>query len=209
MSRVMADLCQLLQVKQLRTSVYHPQTDGLVERFNKTQKQMLRRVIAEDGRDWDLMIPYVLFRVREIPQASTGFTPFELLFGRQPRGLLDVAREAWENQPNQNRSLVEHVRNMRERNDRVMPLVREHLVTAQRAQQRLYNRPAQAPGVPARGPCHGLGPDSCLKIPGHLARALHRSGAGGSSHLSGSPARKTMGRINLPRKLTKKVDGTA
>ncbi|KAI2645214.1 Retrovirus-related Pol polyprotein [Labeo rohita] len=92
MSRLMADLCRLLRVKQLRTTVYHPQTDGLVERFNQTLKQMLRRVAAEDKRDWDLMIPYVLFGIREVPQASTAFTPFELLFGRQPRGLLDIAR---------------------------------------------------------------------------------------------------------------------
>ncbi|KAL1279885.1 hypothetical protein QQF64_014485 [Cirrhinus molitorella] len=99
MSRLMADLCRLLHVKQLRTTVYHPQTDGLVERFNKTLKQMLRRVAAEEKRDWDQMLPYVLFGIREVPQASTGFTPFELLFGRQPRGLLDVAREAWEQQP--------------------------------------------------------------------------------------------------------------
>lgn len=63
MSRLMADLCKLLQVKQLRTSVYHPQTDGLVERFNQTLKRMLRRVVVEDGRDWDLMLPYVLFGV--------------------------------------------------------------------------------------------------------------------------------------------------
>ncbi len=60
---------------------------------------MLRRVVAEDKRDWDLMIPYVLSGIRKVPQASTGFTPFELLFGRQPRGLLDVAKEAWEQQP--------------------------------------------------------------------------------------------------------------
>ncbi len=106
MSQVMADLCQLLQVKQLRTSVYHMQTDGLVERFNKTLKQMLRRVVAKDGRDWDLMILYMLFGVREIPQASTEFTPFQLLFGRQPRGLLDVAKEAWENQPNHNQTIL-------------------------------------------------------------------------------------------------------
>ncbi|KAL0200310.1 hypothetical protein M9458_003497, partial [Cirrhinus mrigala] len=78
MSRLMADLAQLLKVKQLRTSVYHPQTDGLVERFNQTLKQMLRRVASEDKKDWDLMLPYVLFGVREVPQASTGFTPFEL-----------------------------------------------------------------------------------------------------------------------------------
>ncbi|KAI2645182.1 Retrovirus-related Pol polyprotein [Labeo rohita] len=91
MSRLMADLCRLLKVKQVRTSVYHPQTDGLVERFNQTLKQMLRKVAAEDKKDWDLLLPYVLFGVREVPQASTGFTPFELLFGRQPRGLLDIA----------------------------------------------------------------------------------------------------------------------
>ncbi len=143
MSRLMADLCRLLRVKQLRTTVYHPQTDGLVERFNQTLKQMLRRVVAEDRRDWDLMIPYVLFGIREVPQASTGFTPFELLFGRQPRGLLDVAKEAWEQQPAAHRSVVEHVKQMRERIDRVMPLVREHLCKAQQAQQRHFNRAAQ------------------------------------------------------------------
>uniref|UniRef100_A0A9J7X964 Gypsy retrotransposon integrase-like protein 1 n=1 Tax=Cyprinus carpio carpio TaxID=630221 RepID=A0A9J7X964_CYPCA len=130
MSRTMADLCHLLKVKQLQTTVYHPQTDGLVERFNKTLKQMLRRVAADDRRDWDQMLPYVLFGIREVPQASTGFTPFELLFGRQPRGLLDVAREAWEQQPTAHRTTIEHVREMRERIDRVMPRVREHLAAA-------------------------------------------------------------------------------
>ncbi len=143
MSRTMADLCRLLQVKQLRTTVYHPQTDGLVERFNKTLKQMLRRVAADDRRDWDQMLPYVLFGIREVPQASTGFTPFELLFGRQPRGLLDVAKEAWEQQPAAHRSTIEHVREMRKRIDRVMPLVREHLAAAQEAQRRHYDRAAQ------------------------------------------------------------------
>ncbi len=143
MSRLMADLCRLLQVRQIKTTVYHPQTDGLVERFNQTLKQMLHRVAADDRRDWDKMLPYVLFGIREVPQASTGFTPFELLFGRQPRGLLDVAREAWEQQPAAHRSTLEHVREMRERIDRVMPLVREHLTKAQQAQQRHYDRAAQ------------------------------------------------------------------
>ncbi len=143
MSRLMADLCRLLNVKQLRTTVYHLQSDGLVEQFNQTLKQMLCRVAAEDKCDWDRMLPYVLFGIREVPQASTGFMPFELLFGRQPRGLLDVAREAWEQQPAAHRSTIEHVRDMRERIDRVMPIVREHLTKAQQAKQRHYNRAAQ------------------------------------------------------------------
>uniref|UniRef100_A0A9J7WVK0 ribonuclease H n=1 Tax=Cyprinus carpio carpio TaxID=630221 RepID=A0A9J7WVK0_CYPCA len=143
MSRVMADLCKLLKIKQLRTTVYHPQTDGLVERFNQTLKLMLRRVAAEDKRDWDKMLPYVLFGIRDVPQVSTGFTPFELLFGRQPRGLLDVGGEAWEQQPAVHCSTIEHVREMRERIDRVMPIVREHMAKVQQAQQRHYNRAAQ------------------------------------------------------------------
>ncbi len=143
MSRLMADLCRLLRVKQLRTTVYHPQTDGLVERFNQTLKQMLRQVVVEDKHDWDLMTPYVLFGICEVPQASTSFTPFELLFGRQPCGLLDVAKEAWEQQPTAHRSVIEHVKQMRERIDRIMPFVREHLSKAQQAQQRHYNWAAQ------------------------------------------------------------------
>ena len=98
MSRVTKELCKLLKVTQLRTSVYHPQTDGLVERFNKTLKQMLRRVVDKDGKNWDYLLPYLMFAIREVPQSSTGFSPFELLYGRNPRGLLDIARETWESE---------------------------------------------------------------------------------------------------------------
>ena len=96
MSRIMKDLCKLMQIKQLRTSVYHPQTDGLVERFNRTLKQMLKKVMEAEGRNWDQLLPFLMFSIREVPQSSTGHSPFELLYGRRPRGLLDIAKEAWE-----------------------------------------------------------------------------------------------------------------
>lgn len=51
MSRLMADLCKLLHVTQLHTSVCHSQTDGLAERFNQTLKRMLQRVVTEYGCD--------------------------------------------------------------------------------------------------------------------------------------------------------------
>ncbi|KAL7871516.1 hypothetical protein SRHO_G00064990 [Serrasalmus rhombeus] len=142
-SWLVAELCKLLCIKHLPTSVYHPETDGLVERFNQTLKRMLRKVVAQDGRDLDLLIPYILFAVREVPQASTGFSPFELLYSRRPRGLLDVVREAWEQQPSLYRSVTEYVREMQQRIDTVAPIVHEHMEEAQRAQQRAYNRPAQ------------------------------------------------------------------
>ncbi|XP_064418480.1 uncharacterized protein LOC135358762 [Latimeria chalumnae] len=143
MSHIMRDLCKLLGVKAIRTSVYHPQTDGLVERFNKTLKLMLRRVISMDGRDWDLMLPYLMFAVREVPQSSTGFSPFELLFARQPRGILDVAKEVWEEQPDKCQNLVDHVMGMRDRIARVTPIVKEHLIQAQQAQALQYNKEAK------------------------------------------------------------------
>lgn len=114
MSKVMKDLCKLLQIKHLRTSVYHPQTDGLVERFNRTLKSMLRRTIEWDGQNWDQLLPFLMFAISEVPQASTGFSPFELLFSHRPRGLLDVMKENWEQQPSPHNTAIEHIEDMRE-----------------------------------------------------------------------------------------------
>lgn len=81
---IKTDVCWLLQVKQVCTSVYHPQTDGLVERFNQTLKRILWHVMDEDSKNWDLFLPSVLFVVCETPQTSMGFMPFKVLFGRRP-----------------------------------------------------------------------------------------------------------------------------
>ena len=143
LSNVITKLYQWLNVKRIRTSVYHPQTDGLVERFNQTLKRMLKKVVDTDGRNWDQLIPYVLFAIREVPQASTGFSPFELLYGRKPRGLLDLAKETWENQPSPHRSVLEHVEGLQARAQKVWPMVRAHMERAQREQCRTYNRGAR------------------------------------------------------------------
>ena len=86
----------MLHVYPIRTTPYHPQTDGLVERFNQTLKAMLKKAATDEGKDWDRVIPYLLFSYREVPQSSTGFSPFKLLYGRSVRGPLDVLREGWE-----------------------------------------------------------------------------------------------------------------
>ena len=75
---------------------YHPQTDGLVEWFNGTLKAMLRKTADEEEWDWDRSLPYLLFAYREVSQASTRFSLFELLYGRHVREPLDILKESWE-----------------------------------------------------------------------------------------------------------------
>ncbi len=87
MSRAISELYELLGIKSIHTSVYHPQTDGLVERFNRTLKSMVRKFVREDARNWDKWLEPLLIAAREVPQASTGFSPFELLYGRRTRGV--------------------------------------------------------------------------------------------------------------------------
>ena len=95
MSELMQQVNTLLRIGHIRTSPYHPQTNGLAERFNGTLKTMIRRFAQEAPGEWDELLPYLLFSYREVPQASTGFSPFELLYGLSVRGPLDILREAW------------------------------------------------------------------------------------------------------------------
>ena len=116
-SRLLKELYRLLHIRHIRTSPYHPQTDGLVQRFNKTLKTMLRKTAVEEGKDWDRVLSYVLFAYREVPQSSTGFSPFELLYGRALRGPLDVLKETWEGNDKSLESVVSHILMMRDHDE--------------------------------------------------------------------------------------------
>ncbi|XP_057201512.1 uncharacterized protein LOC130561305 [Triplophysa rosa] len=140
MSRTLRELYELLGIKSIRTSVFHPQTDGLVERFNRTLKTMIRKFVHEDAKNWDKWLEPLLFAVREVPQASTGFSPFELLYGRQPRGVLDVLKETWEDGPSTSKNEIQYVMDLRTKLHTLGRLSMENLLQAQDKQSRGYNR---------------------------------------------------------------------
>ena len=107
-SELVAEMYRLLHINSLCTSLYYPQTDGMVERFNGTLKEMLRKCATTDGKDWDCLLPYVLFIYREAPYESTGFSLFELLYGREFRGPLNVLKEEWQAKSS-NESVISHI----------------------------------------------------------------------------------------------------
>ena len=77
-SDCMREVTRLLSIKQLTTTPYHPMCNGLTEKFNRTMKSMLKRLCSEQPRQWHRYINPLLFAYREVPQESTGFSPFEL-----------------------------------------------------------------------------------------------------------------------------------
>jgi transposase InsO family protein len=102
-------------MKPIHTTPHHSKTDGLVERFNHTLKGMLRKAANEEGKNWDQLLPYLLFAYREVPQASTGFSPFEHLNGCNVLGSLDILQESWEASRKSSDSIISHVLCVQER----------------------------------------------------------------------------------------------
>lgn len=88
--------------------------------------------------------------MRQVPQASTGFSPFELLFGRRSRGVLDLIKESWEEGPSTSKNEIQYVLDLRAKLHTLGKLSRKHLLQAQERQQRAYNKSVQlrqfAPG---------------------------------------------------------------
>lgn len=72
------------------TSAYHPQTNGLTERFNRTLGDMLTMYTASDQTNWDTVLPFITYAYNTATHATTGFSPFFLLYGREPSCTLDT-----------------------------------------------------------------------------------------------------------------------
>ena len=91
LSELIAEVCRLMRIKKLNTSGYHPQTDGLVERFHRTLISMLSMYVEKHARDWDRFLPFMLYAYRVTAQESTKESPFYLLYGRDARQPLEEA----------------------------------------------------------------------------------------------------------------------
>ena len=80
----------------------------------------------------------MLFAYREVPQSTTGFSPFELLYGREVRGPLDVLKEEWEAEKHSDESVVSHILAIRERMEEMTEIVKDNMKEAQQQQRTWY-----------------------------------------------------------------------
>ena len=89
-SQLVADLCELMGVQKIQTSPYHPQTNGQCERFNSTLINMLGTLPKEKKSEWKNHIGTLVHAYNCTHNSATGFSPYYLMFGRQPHLPTDV-----------------------------------------------------------------------------------------------------------------------
>ncbi|KAG1394361.1 hypothetical protein G6F60_010905 [Rhizopus arrhizus] len=136
-SEAMKLVCQRLGINKVESSVEHPQTDGLVERMNRTVKESLAIYVEKTPELWDEYLPFVTFAINTTKQASTGYSPFEALYGRRAvlPALADIDKLQVKNHNSQTwLAYINHYMQII-RND-----IRANLQKSQERQQKYFNR---------------------------------------------------------------------
>lgn len=124
MNSMLKTIYQRLGIHQITTTPYHPQADGMVEHFNGTLKSILRRSLFTFNDQWD-----VLGKYRSTPCRATGFTPAELVLGKNIRTPLAVLKEQWQwtsEMGETGRSLGRYVTDLMEGIEKMRELAKEN-----------------------------------------------------------------------------------
>lgn len=132
----MKEVCEILNVTKTRTTPFHSQSDGLIERFNCTLLQMLSTAVIDHEEDWDLQLPLQMLAYRTSVQETTKATPFSLMFGREIHLPIDVM---FDTPCEQSSCPSQHASNLRTRLDDAYSRVQEQMKLAQRQQKTLYD----------------------------------------------------------------------
>lgn len=136
-SRLMAEVCKLLHIQKSRTTAYHPQSDGLAERWNRTLLGMLATCVGEHPENWEEYVNKACMAYNTSVHATTGFTPFYLMFGRQARIPVDLMYGTAEPE---SVSCGEYATKLQESLSTAYKLARGALAEKQERQAELYNK---------------------------------------------------------------------
>nr|XP_054761448.1 uncharacterized protein LOC129267850 [Lytechinus pictus] len=130
MSGIFQQVMKELGIRQIKSSAYHPQSQGALERYHQTLKTMIRAYCEDYPDDWDKEISFLLFATRDSPNESIGFSPFELVYGHEVRGPLKLIKERFMVQDD-DVNLLDYVSKFRERLSKACDVAKEHLKVSQ------------------------------------------------------------------------------
>ena len=145
LSHLLMKICELLGVEKLNTTAYHPQTDGLAERFNRTLTDMLAKKAERSGKDWDAHLPFVLFAYQASLQESTKESPFYLLYGHDPRLPTTLGLDSGRQQQQHLTDLDTYKAEVAFKFSEAWKLARDNIKKAQQCQKKHYDRRTRLP----------------------------------------------------------------
>ena len=139
-SEIDKQLCHLLKIEKSRTTSYHPQSDGFVERFNRTLLNLLSTSSGHHQSEWDMNLRKVCLAYNTSVQSTTGYSPFYLMFGREARLPIDIGHEQPTSEVPAHQQYGQYVQNQSKAFLRAFEVVRKNVSMKQCHQRQLYNR---------------------------------------------------------------------
>jgi hypothetical protein len=145
-SKLFKQMCDLLGIKKTRTTAFRPESNGMVERFNRTLNEMIVTTVREGPLSWDQRIRFLTMAYRGTPHEATGFSPNFMVYGRELHFPVDVMM----GQPNGvAEDELTYIKGLRYRLEEAYELAREHLGRDAVRQKRYYDLKAnEKPYVP-------------------------------------------------------------
>ena len=135
-SEVVAEICKLLHIDKTRTTPYHPQSDGMIERFNRTLIQMLATCAENHPFNWENHIKKVCMAYNVSKQSTTQYSPFFLMFGRQAQLPIDIMYGS----PQHSDTTSEYVKTLQQILSTAFKNARQHISVHQERQAENYNK---------------------------------------------------------------------
>ena len=118
-----------------QTSIYHPRTNGLTERFNQTMVSALRKHAETQELDWDKWLPFILLAYRSRVQKSTKYTPYELMFGRKINSLSNWS----DNGVDYSSDIIKRAAEIRKLHEISIPEALKNIELAQKVQKKVQD----------------------------------------------------------------------
>ena len=141
-SKITRHMCKTFEIHKVRTSPYHPQSDGALERWHACLKGMMKRSEI-DLKLWDKQLKYLLFAYRDTPHCVTGFSPFTLMFGRDVKGPLELVRSDWLEGKGEDASVGDWLINVKARMAEMSEIVSDREKKAKKDMKHFYDRSAK------------------------------------------------------------------
>ena len=138
--QIIRELCKLCGIKKSRTTPYHPQGNGLTERFNHTLLNMLGTLDDNHKEDWKQYVSALTHAYNCTRHDSTGHAPFYLMFGRQPNLPVDIMFGLNQDKDSEAASYDEFVEKLRNNLQSSYRLATDLALKSKAKQKRLYDR---------------------------------------------------------------------